>query len=54
MKFGEIFLGEVMIDALKGGGVQTKGKRLYYSQTVKKLKQQVVITNKKINIPVFN
>ena len=47
MKFGEIFWGEVMINALKGGGVQAKGKRLYYFLAVKKLKQQVVITNEK-------
>ena len=31
MKFGEVFWGEVKIDALKGGGgVKAKGKRLYY------------------------
>ena len=25
MKFGEMFLGEVKIKALKGGGIQAKG-----------------------------
>ena len=46
MKFGEIFWGEVKIDALKGG-IKAKGKRLYYFLAIKQLKQQVVITNEK-------
>ena len=35
MEFGEIFWGGVMIDALKGGGVQAKGKQIYCSFAVK-------------------
>ena len=37
MKFGEIFVGEVMIDALKGGGGASKRETIILF-----LKQQVV------------
>ena len=53
MKFDEIFWGELDIDVLKGGGMQAKVKWLYYFLAFKWLKQQVVITNEKINIPIF-
>ena len=34
-EFGEIFWGDVKINALKGGGMQAKRKRLYYFSAVK-------------------
>ena len=49
IKFGEMFWGEVKIDALKkgGGGDISKREMIILFLAVKQLKQQLVITNSK-------
>ena len=53
MKFGEIFWGEVKIDALKGGGDASKKETIILFSRSQIVKATSVYYKRKINIPMF-